>query len=60
MRLTLHKALALALLASLIPGRRTAMPLSPAAEPTSSATVHPADPEIAPTPDQYKPTDAPS
>jgi len=55
MRLTLTKALALALVASLIPGRRAAMPglvISP--------PERPADPGTAPTPDRYKPTDAPS
>jgi hypothetical protein len=51
MRLTVQKALALAILASLIPGRRAVIPSAPA---------HPAVPATAPTPDQCKPTDAPS
>ena len=57
MRLTLTKALALALVASLIPGRRS---LEAGLVISASPPVRPADPAIAPTPDQCKPTDAPS
>jgi hypothetical protein len=56
MRLTVQKALALAILASLIPGRRAVIPVAdPAAPTTSSAPEHPAVQETAPTPDQHRP-----
>ena len=57
MRLTLTKALALALVASLIPGRRS---LEAGLLISTSPRERPADPAIVPTPDQCKPTDAPS
>ena len=57
MRLTLSKALALALVASLIPGRRSLEAGLLIAAPPQE---RPADPAIAPSPDQCKPTDEPS
>jgi hypothetical protein len=53
MRLTLTKALALALVASIIPGRRAVMPGGA----TSPAPARRVDLESVPTPDQYKPMD---
>jgi len=55
MRLTLTKALALALVASILPGRRLAAGLT-----TSPSPARPADPAPEPTPDQCKPTAEPS
>ena len=53
MRLTLTKAIALALVANFFPGRRAVMPGGA----TSPAPVRRVDLESVPTPDQYKPRD---